>query len=196
MLQPVIGYWLPSNQGHALVRMHELHVYCCRWPCTGVQGAEGGAAAHLRKSVSAGIQALDRQALEECTAHAWMDGAACVAAWVVNDLAIVANLGELVLEKGHDIIFIFLSDQSCYGSLQSRMCMSMPNAKQINLADPLMLDVSSVNIIQGHSMLAMKKCCMSRLCKGLQLMRLCTNMYCRAYMSCFPLYCTDNWDWQ
>lgn len=42
------------------------------------------------------MQNMDRQALEEARTRGWIDGAACVSAWVVGDTCCVANLGTCV----------------------------------------------------------------------------------------------------
>ena len=58
-------------------------------------------AEHLRQAISAGMQSMDREVLKESYAKGWIDGAACVAAWVIGDTCCVANLG---MTDWHDLV--------------------------------------------------------------------------------------------
>lgn len=48
----------------------------------------------FRTAVLAGFQAMDKRVLEECKLQGWIDGAACVAAWIVGDTVVLANIGD------------------------------------------------------------------------------------------------------
>lgn len=37
---------------------------------------------------------MDKRVLEECKLQGWIDGAACVAAWIVGDTVVLANIGK------------------------------------------------------------------------------------------------------
>lgn len=47
----------------------------------------------MRKAIAAGFSVTDQQALAQAQQCRWVDGAVCVAVWIVQDTVFVANVG-------------------------------------------------------------------------------------------------------
>ena len=47
----------------------------------------------MRKAIATGFAVTDQQALAQAQQHHWLDGAVCVAVWIVQDTVFVANVG-------------------------------------------------------------------------------------------------------
>lgn len=47
----------------------------------------------MRKAIAAGFSVTDQQALAQAQQCHWVDGAVCVAVWIVQDTVFVANVG-------------------------------------------------------------------------------------------------------
>ncbi|KAK9812811.1 hypothetical protein WJX72_004205 [[Myrmecia] bisecta] len=57
-------------------------------------GAAIDAAKRMKQAVLAGFEATDKKVVQRCAAERWMDGATCVAVWVVEETVVVANIGD------------------------------------------------------------------------------------------------------
>lgn len=47
----------------------------------------------MRKAIATGFSVTDQQALAQAQQCHWVDGAVCVAVWIVQDTVFVANVG-------------------------------------------------------------------------------------------------------
>ena len=47
----------------------------------------------MRQAIAAGFAATDAQVLAQAEQHHWVDGAVCVAVWVIQETVFVANVG-------------------------------------------------------------------------------------------------------
>lgn len=54
----------------------------------------------MRKAIATGFAMTDQEALAQAQQHHWLDGAVCVAVWIVQDTVFVANVG-LMMHQPH-----------------------------------------------------------------------------------------------
>lgn len=47
----------------------------------------------MRKAIATGFSVTDQQALKQAQQGHWVDGAVCVAVWIIQDTVFVANVG-------------------------------------------------------------------------------------------------------
>lgn len=50
----------------------------------------------MRKAIATGFAVTDQEALAQAQQHHWLDGAVCVAVWIVQDTVFVANVGLMM----------------------------------------------------------------------------------------------------
>ena len=47
----------------------------------------------MRKAIAAGFAFTEQQVLEQAQQRQWLDGAVCVAVWLIHETVFVANVG-------------------------------------------------------------------------------------------------------
>ncbi|KAL3155603.1 hypothetical protein ABBQ38_010858 [Trebouxia sp. C0009 RCD-2024] len=55
----------------------------------------------MRKAIATGFAVTDQEALAQAQQHHWLDGAVCVAVWIVQDTVFVANVMRAVCWEEH-----------------------------------------------------------------------------------------------